>query len=159
GLLVMSAWCLGILNSHRRFLLSYTAPIVWNLAIIASLLWFGARVGQWELAVVTAWTSLAGSALQFLVQLPTVLGLLAGLRLALDVTSPSVRTVMKSFGPVFVGRGVVQISAYIDTLIASFLPMGAVAAITNAQTLYVLPVSLFGMSVSAAELPAMSSAL
>src|SRR5262249_7964915 len=39
------------------------------------------------------------------------------------------------------------------------LPMGAVAAITNAQTLYVLPVSLFGMSVSAAELPAMSSAL
>src|SRR5438552_13055423 len=25
GLLVLSAWCLGVLNSHRRFLLSYTA--------------------------------------------------------------------------------------------------------------------------------------
>ena len=34
GLLVMSAWCLGVLNSHRRFFLSYTAPVVWNLAII-----------------------------------------------------------------------------------------------------------------------------
>ena len=35
GLLVCSAWCLGILNSHRKFFLSYTAPVVWNLAMIA----------------------------------------------------------------------------------------------------------------------------
>ena len=41
GLLVLSAWCLGILNSHRRFLLSYTAPVLWNAAIIAALLGFG----------------------------------------------------------------------------------------------------------------------
>jgi putative peptidoglycan lipid II flippase len=60
---------------------------------------------------------------------------------------------------VFISRGVVQISAYIDSLIASFLPTGAVAALAYAQTIYTLPVSLFGMSVSAAELPAMSSAL
>ena len=159
GLLVLSAWCLGILNSHRRFLLSYTAPIVWNVAIVAALLWYGGRTGQFDLAVVTAWTSLVGSALQFLVQLPTVLRLLGRVPLALDVRSPGVRTVVRNFGPVFVGRGVVQISAYVDTVIASFLPVGAVAALTNAQTLYVLPVSLFGMSVSAAELPAMSSAL
>lgn len=50
----------------------------------------------------------------------------------------------------------VQISSYVDTVIASFLPTGAVAAISYAQVLYTLPVSLFGMSVSAAELPAMS---
>ncbi|MGH7632720.1 MAG: lipid II flippase MurJ, partial [Gemmatimonadaceae bacterium] len=56
-------------------------------------------------------------------------------------------------------RGVVQISGYIDSAIASLLGMGALAALTNAQALYMLPVSLFGMSVSAAELPAMSSAL
>jgi putative peptidoglycan lipid II flippase len=53
---------------------------------------------------------------------------------------------------------VVQISAYVDTVLASLLPTGAVAAISYAQVLYTLPVSLFGMSVSAAELPAMSSA-
>ena len=52
----------------------------------------------------------------------------------------------------------VQISAYVDTLLASFLPSGAVTALANAQTLYILPVSLFGMSISAAELPEMSSA-
>ena len=60
--------------------------------------------------------------------------------------------------PVFVGRGVVQISAYVDTVIASLLPAGAVAALSSAQVLSVLPVSLFGMSISAAELPAMSRA-
>ena len=31
GLLVFSAWCLGILNSHRKFFLSYTAPVIWNV--------------------------------------------------------------------------------------------------------------------------------
>src|SRR2546428_10235766 len=41
GLLVMSAWCLGVLNSHRKFFLSYTAPVAWNLAIIASMVFFG----------------------------------------------------------------------------------------------------------------------
>src|SRR6185369_12937543 len=46
GLLVMSAWCLGVLNSHRKFFLSYTAPVAWNLAIIASMVFFGGRSGE-----------------------------------------------------------------------------------------------------------------
>jgi putative peptidoglycan lipid II flippase len=101
----------------------------------------------------------AVSALQFAVQLPTVLRFLWPLRLRLGVQREHVHTVLRNFGPVFVSRGVVQISAYVDSLLASFLPTGAVAALSYAQTIYTLPVSLFGMSVSAAELPAMSSAL
>jgi putative peptidoglycan lipid II flippase len=66
---------------------------------------------------------------------------------------------MRNFIPVFVSRGVVQLSAYIDTLLASLLPTGAVTGLANAQLLYTLPVSLFGMSVSAAELPAMSGTM
>ena len=65
---------------------------------------------------------------------------------------------LRNFAPVFISRGVVQISAYIDALLASLLPTGAVTGLINAQLIYVLPVSLFGMSVSAAELPVMSSA-
>ncbi len=64
------------------------------------------------------------------------------------------RTVVRNFFPVFVSRGVVQISAYVDAWLASLLPTGAVSAFAYAQTLYTLPVSLFGMAVSAAELPA-----
>src|SRR5204863_1933624 len=79
------------------------------------------------------------------------------LRFAFDTTSGHVRTIGRNFLPVLVSRGVVQISAYIDQLIASLLGTGAVTGLQNASTLYTLPVSLFGMSVSAAELPAMSS--
>jgi putative peptidoglycan lipid II flippase len=160
GLLVFSAWCLGILNSHRRFFLSYTAPVIWNAAMIATLLIFGHRYAQATLTGVLAWGSVAGSALQVLVQLPVVLRLLRGLRLSLSYQAENVRTVVRNFWPVFIGRGVVQISAYVDVWLASFIQVtGAVSALSYAQTLYTLPVSLFGMSVSAAELPAMSGAV
>jgi len=158
GLLVISAWCLGILNSHRKFFLSYTAPVVWNAAMIATLVGFGGRELP-TLAIYLAFGSVVGSALQLGVQLPAVLSLVHRLRPRLDTASEHVREVLKNFAPVFLSRGVVQISAYIDQVFASMLGTGAVAALTNAQTLYLLPVSLFGMSISAAELPAMSSAL
>jgi putative peptidoglycan lipid II flippase len=159
GLLVLSAWCLGVLNSHLRFFISYTAPVLWNVAMIAAMWGFGGRYAQYPLAIIVAWGSVAGSALQVGVQLPLVLRLLHGLRLSLNYQKENVRTVLRNFAPVFVSRGVVQISAYVDAFLASFLPTGAVAALANAQTLYLLPVSLFGMSVSAAELPQMSGAI
>ena len=159
GLLALSAWCLGILNSHRKFFISYTAPIAWNLAMIASLIGFGSHFEQDSLTEVLAWGSVAGSALQVGVQLPQVVRLVGRFWVTLGLGMDSVKTVIRNFLPVFVSRGVVQISAYIDTELATFLPTGALASLVNAQTLYTLPVSLFGMSVSAAELPAFSSAL
>jgi putative peptidoglycan lipid II flippase len=159
GLLVLSAWCLGVLNSHRHFFLSYTAPVVWNLALIGTLIWFGSREDQFHLATLAAWGSVVGSALQFAVQMPTVLKLIRRLRPVLDIASANVRTVLRNFFPVFMSRGVVQISAFVDAMLAGLISAQAVAALAYAQSLYTLPVSLFGMSISAAELPAMSSAL
>lgn len=159
GLLVCSAWCLGILNSHRKFFLSYAAPVMWNAAIIATFMWKGGHTDTFRLSAIVAWGSVVGSALQFGVQLPVVVALLAPIRSLRMSLSTNVQTVLRNFGPVFVSRGVVQISAYIDAFLASFLPIGAVACLSYAQTINLLPVSLFGMSVSAAELPAMSSAI
>jgi putative peptidoglycan lipid II flippase len=101
----------------------------------------------------------AGALLQFVVQLPVVFRVAPDLRFRIDTASKHVREVIRNFAPAFVSRGVVQVSAYIDAVIASFLPTGAVTGLTYAQLLYTLPVSLFGMSISAAELPAMSGAL
>ena len=156
GLLTLSAWCLGVLNSHHRFLLSYAAPVMWNAAMIATLAVYGATSELPRLAVLLAWGSVAGSFAQFAVQVPVVLRLAPDLRFALDLASDRVRTVARNFVPAFISRGVVQVSAYIDALIASFLPTGAVTGLANAQLLYTLPVSLFGMSVAAAELPSMA---
>jgi putative peptidoglycan lipid II flippase len=160
ALLVLSAFCLGVLNSHHKFFLSYAAPVVWSAAQVAALILggLGWRLGPADLAVVTAWGAVAGGLLQLLVQLPATLSLLGGrLRLALGRANAYVAQVVRSFLPVVAGRGVVQLSAYIDTVIASWLPSGMVAALGYAQTLYTLPVSLFGMSVSAAALPSMAA--
>jgi putative peptidoglycan lipid II flippase len=154
GLLVAAAWCLGVLNSHGKFLLSYASGVAWNAAMIATLLLFGHGSTQDRLAVMLAWGSVVGSLLQFAVQAPTAFALSAGGG-AIALTAPVRRTV-RDFFPVLVSRGAVQLSAYIDTYIASYLPVGAVTGLTNAQQIYTLPVSLFGISVSAAELPALS---
>lgn len=160
GLLVLSVWALGILNSHRRFLLSYTAPVAWNCAIIAALLWAsgmqfgGGEDGRTErLLFAACWGALAGGALQFLVQLPWALKLLGGFRPSLSLGAPGVRRALTALGPVVAGRGVVQLAGWLDLVLASYLAAGAVAAVGSGQFLFFLPVSLFGMSVAASELP------
>lgn len=158
ALFVFSAWCLGILNSHRRFFVSYAAPVAWNIAMIAALVVFR-RHAPVDLAVKLAWASVVGAALQFLVQLPVVLRVAPAVRIAIARGNASVRSVIGNFVPAFVGRGVVQINAFVDQLIASFLPVGAVSLLFYAQTIWTLPVSLFGMAVSASELPEMASAV
>ncbi|MCP3099545.1 murein biosynthesis integral membrane protein MurJ [Myxococcus sp. K15C18031901] len=156
GFLVLSAWCLGILNSHRRFLLSYLAPVVWNGAIITTLLAVGGRHGEDRLVELLGYGVVAGSFLQFAVQVPSVLRLLGRFRPTLAVAGESVRQVLRNFGPVVLGRGVVQFSAWVDTAFASLISDRALSSLVYAQTIYLIPVSLFGMAVSAAELPEMA---
>ena len=83
----MSAWCLGVLNSHHRFLLLYAAPVVWNVAMIATLVVFGAGTTLPRLAVMLAWGSVAGSALQFAGAAAGSCAVAPDLRLALDTDS------------------------------------------------------------------------
>ncbi len=157
GFLVLSAWCLGVLNAHRQFFLSYVAPVVWNAAIIAAVVVTGLLGwSKTDIATAMAWGVVIGGLAQFLVQLPSVLQFLPGLRLRVDLSSPAVRDVLTRFGPTLLGRGVVQLSVYIDLLLAAFLAVGAISTLGFAQVLYLLPISLFAMSVAAAELPHMS---
>jgi putative peptidoglycan lipid II flippase len=156
GILVLSAWALGILNSHRKFFISYVAPVVWNGAMIATLILFGGRVSPDRLVVALAWGALIGGVLQFAVQLPWLFRLERQLKPSLNLRLAPVRETIRNAGPAIAGRGVVQLSGWVDLILASLLASGAVAVIGYAQTLYILPVSLFGMSVAAAELPELS---
>ena len=156
GLLVLSAWCLGVLNSHRRFFLSYVSPAMWNIAIIAAVL-FGHRTSLEDAARLVAWGAMVGSALQFLVQLPAVLSLVRGMTLNPALSDPHVRTVAKNFGPALLSRGVLQVSSFVDLQFATMLAAGSVAALGLAQSITLLPVTLFGTAITAAALPAMSS--
>jgi putative peptidoglycan lipid II flippase len=159
GLLVMSAWCLGVLNSHHKFFMSYAAPVAFNLAMIATLVFYGPSRSQDVLAVDLAWGAVAGAALQIIAQLPQTFALLQRFRLDFAKVAASLRSVFRNVGPVVMSRGVGQFSAYIDNFLASWLPIGAVSAFGYGQIFYMLPISLFGFSIAAAELPAMSRAM
>lgn len=172
GVLVLFAWALGVLNSHRRFFLSYFAPVLWNVSILAALfgaafLWLEDPLGIERLSDVppdtltrllfAAFTgALVGGVLQLLLPLPQVFRLLRGFRLSVSMRVEGVREALRAFGPVVAGRGVYQISTYVDLFLASLLAAGALAALGFAQVLYLLPISLFGMSVAASELPELS---
>ncbi len=168
GLLVLSAWALGVLNSHRRFLLPYLSPLVWNASIVCALLWVAGGT-PWAVPQATSlealerWLfaacfgALFGGLAQFLVQLPLVLRLMQGFRVSLSRRVAGVREALAALGPALAGRGVVQVSLYVDIFLASWLATGAPSALGYAVMLINLPLGAFGMSVAAAELPELSS--
>ncbi len=156
GFLVISAWCLGILNSHRKFFLSYVSPVAWNATQIVVLL-FAALVAwtDTEIMVALAWAVVAGGVLQTAVQLRTTSSLLNGGRLSLTV-DPDTREVLRRFVPAVGARGVIQISSLIDQFLLGAIMISAIGIYVLALPLYVTPISLFGFSVAASELAEMS---
>ncbi len=162
GILVLSAWALGVLNSHRRFFLPYFAPVLWNATILAAL-WEGARLWRVgpgasvsaldNLLIAACFGALIGGLLQFLVQLPLVVKEMRGFRLSLSIRVAGVGEALRATLPLVLGRGVVQLTGFLDLWLASLLAAGAQGSLGWAQTLYLLPVSLFGMSIAASELP------
>ena len=157
GFLVLAAWCLGVLNSHRKFFLSYVAPVLWNAAQIVILLIAISK--DWDpmkAAKAAAWGLFIGGIIQLLFQLFGVGKLRTKIQFSLSWRNEHVREIIKRFNPTILGRGVVQLSGYFDLVLASLLVTGAVSALMSAQVLYILPISLFAMSIAAAELPEMS---
>jgi putative peptidoglycan lipid II flippase len=165
GLMVLSAWCLGVLNTHRRFFLPYAAPALWNVAAIVAL----AGAGTWlvspalpvdeqlgRLALALAWGTVAGGVLQVAVQLPVCWRLLHGVALRVSTAPAGVRDVLVAWAPLVLGAGVAQLSSLVDTFLGSLAGEGGVSSLVYAQLIQVLPISLFGTSVAAVSLPELS---
>jgi putative peptidoglycan lipid II flippase len=162
GLMVISAWCLGILNTHRRFFLPYAAPALWNVAgivaLVAAATWLVSPTlpveeQLYRLALALAWGTVAGSLLQIAVQLPTCWRLLHGIALRVSTAPEGVRDVLTAWAPLVLGAGVAQISSLVDTFLGSLAGQGGVSSLVYAQLIQVLPVSLFGTAVAAVSLP------
>jgi putative peptidoglycan lipid II flippase len=155
GVLVLGAWALGILNTHRRFFLPYAAPVVWSVAQIVAVLLAAAhaRATPSELASAVAWGALGGAVLQVMVMLGPVRRLLGALTPRFDLTDGGVREAAARFPASLLGRGVMQLSAFVDTAMVGSLGEGAVASVTYAQTIYLLPMAFLGTGEAAAALP------
>jgi len=158
GVLVAAAWALGVLTSHRRLFLPYAAPVLWSVAQIVAVVIAASRRGVTRegLAMAVAWGALAGALLQVLVMLGPVRSLLGSLVPRFDLDDPAVREAASKLPGSLLGRGVMQLSALIDTAMVGTLGAGALASVTYAQTIYLLPMALLGTGEAAAALPELS---
>lgn len=146
----------GILNANNRFAAAAGAPVLLNLSIIATLLLapFFQDAGH-----AAAWgVLLAGVAMVFMVGGDAELHGY-GIRLRLPRLDEPTRRFLKALGPAIIGAGGVQLALFADTLIASFLPAGALSALYYADRINQLPIGVVGIAVGTVLLPEMSRRL
>jgi putative peptidoglycan lipid II flippase len=159
GLMVLSGWCLGVQNAHRRFFIAYASAAMWSVTQIALLLAAGPRTPDLTTLVWwLSWATLAGAVLQIATQMPQVTRLIVSIRPTLNTSVPGVRETLVNFVPVVSALGLFQISSMVDLEIASHLSVGAASVLNYAGQLYLLPLSLFGIATAAAALPEMARA-
>lgn len=156
-LISLAAFYTGMLNTLGRFAAGAVAPVLLNIFMIgASLL---GAFGLFPTGYSLAWgVTLAGAAQLFWLVLSAQQ---AGLSLSFQrpTLSPAVRHVLKKMLPGALGAGVMQVNLLIDTILASFLPTGAVSYLFYADRFNQLPLGMIGIAMSTALLPLLSQHL
>lgn len=140
----------GVLNAERKFAAAAAAPVLLNVAMIAaffSVQWFP------DAAHAAAWGTLAGGVLQVILLTAAVARAGLGFSLPLPRRDGEVALFFKRLGPALLTAGVVQVAVFADTILASFLPTGALAHLAYADRLYQLPLGVIGIALGTAILP------
>ena len=146
----------GILNANNRFAAAAAAPILLNLSIIGTLLLAPLFADAGHAA---AWgVLLAGVAMVFVVGGDAEMHGY-GVRLRMPRLDEPTRRFLKALGPAIIGAGGVQLALFADTLIASYLPTGALSALYYADRINQLPIGVVGIAVGTVLLPEMSRRL
>ena len=146
----------GVLNANQRFAAAAGAPVLLNVSLIATLLL--APYFQ-SAGYAAAWgVAIAGVAQVLLVAIDAEMRGV-GIRFRLPKLDPNTRRFLKALGPAIVGAGGVQLALFADTLIASFLPTGALSALYYADRINQLPIGVVGIAVGTVLLPEMSRRL
>lgn len=154
--LALSVFATAYLQALRRFTAPAVAPLVFNVVTILGTLWLGPKMGITGLAV--AW--IAGTAAQFLAQMPALRDAGFRYRLAIDWGHPAISTVRRLAVPAMLGLAIIEINSYVGRFFASLLPnapgVNAVAALDYAFTITQAPVGILAISVATVLFPGMS---
>ena len=149
----LSGLLMGVLNAHRSFLLPAVAP---------SLLWLGMIISVFALVPSLgihglAWGAVLGAALHLAVQAPGLLKVRPRYQAMLGLHLASVRQVGRLMAPRVLGVAVVQINFLVNTIVASGMDPGSLAAITVAFSVMLMPQQAIGQAIAIAALPTFSA--
>ncbi len=152
----LAAHFASINNVHERFAAGAFAPAILNISFILSLFFLTPFVTTAGHAL--SYGVLIGGVLQFLYLYRAVLNFYRP-RIILPVLNEKLKKFFKLFLPGVVGSGVIQLNIVIGTIIASFLPVGAISHIYYADRLNQLPLAIFGIALGIVLLPSLSKAI
>ena len=153
----LAALFTGILNSLHRFAVGAAAPLILNVTMILALVLFATTLPTPGHAL--AWSvTLAGIGQLLWVRLETRRSSIQ-IQLKLPHLTEPVRRLLRLMLPASLAAGVLQVNILIGTIFLSFLPAGAISYIVYADRLIQLPLSLVGVAISTALLPALSRQL
>lgn len=149
-----SGLLMGVLNAHNIFLYTALAPSFYWLGMIVGVLALAPFIGIEGLA----WGAVLGAALHLAVQLP-------GLRAlperrwhaGLGLSDPAVREVIRLMGPRLLGVGAVQLNFVVSTVLASYLRVGALTALSMAWQVFTMPQVIIAQAIAIAALPTFSA--
>jgi putative peptidoglycan lipid II flippase len=144
----------GVLNVYRRFAVPAFTPVLLNLSIIGAAIFLAPYCDPPIVAL--AWGVAIGGVLQLALQLRPLakIGMLAAPRF--DWRDVGVRRVLAAMGPAVIGVSAAQISALINTQLASTLGDGRISWITYADRLMEFPSALLGVALGTVLLPSLA---
>lgn len=150
--LTLSSIVSSMLNTYKRFVLMAIAPVVYNLSIIAGVIWLYPRFGPTGLAVGVV----AGAFLHFAIQVPQIFAL--GFRYSFKIagSDSGFRKFWKLYWPRIFSMGTEQITSLIVSVFGSFLGTGALAAFYYANNLQSVFLGIFAVSFAIAVFPLLS---
>ena len=153
-LVAVAAYGMGVLNAHGRFFAAALGPAIFNLGMIIGVVLLRGHVDPPILSLVLG--VLAGGLGQVLVQLPAMrrLGLLVAPAFA--VRHPALGRIVRLLLPSVFGLAAVQVTVFVNTLLASLLPAGSISYLYYADRVMEFPLGIFGIALASASLPAMS---
>lgn len=153
-LMGLSTLAMAGLQSHNRFFAAALGPAVLNMGMIGGVLLLHSRVDPPILSLAIG--VLVGGLAQLAVQLPGLgrEGLLV--TPALDMRHPVLRRIMRLLLPSVFGLAALQVSVFVNTLLASLLPSGSISYLYYADRVMEFPLGVFGIALASAVLPAMA---
>lgn len=157
-LIGLTSTIIAILNAHSIFFFPSLSPALFNLGIILPVvihsIIFESTLEQ--KVYIFAAGVLIGGLCQLLMNLPLLKKLGYRLKFYLNLKQKEISQVWKRMIPGIIGLGIREVNVVVDTLLASFLVTGSVAALQYGNRLMQLPLGVFGIAVGTAALPLFS---
>lgn len=153
-LISLTGFAGAILNSYQRFAIPALTPVLLNLCLIASALWFAPHFE--EPVVALALGVLVAGFAQLLFQVPALAGIGLVPRPRWAPQHEGVKRILLLMIPALFGVSVSQINLLLDTVLASLLPTGSVSWLYYSDRLTELPLGVFAIAIATVILPTLS---